>query len=72
MRHATRACELSYWQEWKYIDTLAAAWAETGDFKRAIEYEQQALELKGLEDDVRKKMEDRLALYLKRQTVREG
>jgi tetratricopeptide (TPR) repeat protein len=71
VRHATKACELTSWQEWKYIDTLAAAWAETGDFQRAIEYEQQALELKNFDEDARKRMEDRLALYRKRQPVRD-
>lgn len=71
VRHATSACELTYWREWKYIDTLAAAWAESGDFKRAIEYEQQALALKDLDENARKKLEDRLALYRKRQPVRE-
>jgi TPR repeat protein len=71
VRHATNACELTYWQEWKYIDTLAAAWAECGDFKRAIEYEQQALDLKNLDDEARKKSEDRIALYRKRQPLRD-
>ena len=71
VRHATKACELTYWQEWKYIDTLAAAWAESGDFKRAIEYEQQALELKNVDEQTRKRMENRLTLYRKRQPVRE-
>jgi hypothetical protein len=71
VRHATKACELSYWQEWKYIDTLAAAWAECADFKRAIEYEQQALQIKDLDEATRKKTEDRLALYRKRQPLRE-
>jgi len=71
VRHATKTCELTYWQEWKYIDTLAAAWAECGDFKRAIEYEQQALGLKNVDEETRKRMENRLALYRKRQPVRE-
>jgi hypothetical protein len=71
VRHATKACELTYWQEWKYIDTLAAAWAECGDFKRAVEYGQQALELKDLDEASRKKTEDRIALYRKRQPLRE-
>jgi TPR repeat protein len=71
VRHATKACELTYWQEWKYIDTLAAAWAECGDFKRAVEYEQQALEIKDIDEATRKKSEDRLALYRKRQPLRE-
>ena len=71
VRHATKACELTYWQEWKYIDTLAAAWAEMNDFQRAIEYGQQALQLKGIDEAGRKRIEDRLALYRKRQPVRE-
>ena len=71
VRTATKACELSYWQEWKYIDTLAAAWAENGDFKRAIEYVQLALQGNGVDENARKKMEDRIALYRKRQPVRE-
>jgi Sel1 repeat-containing protein len=71
IRHATKACELSYWQEWKYIDTLAAASAETNDFKRAIEYQQQAMALKGIDDATRKKMEEHLALYRKREPFRE-
>jgi len=71
VRHATQACELTYWQEWKYIDTLAAAWAENGDFKRAIEYEQQALGVKSVDEEARAKMEDRIALYRKRQSVRD-
>jgi TPR repeat protein len=71
IRQATKACELSYWQEWKYIDTLAAGWAETGDFKRAIEYEQQALGFKNLAEQDRNRLQERLVLYQKRQRVRE-
>ncbi|HEY4284729.1 MAG TPA: tetratricopeptide repeat protein [Chthoniobacterales bacterium] len=71
VRQATKACELTYWQEWAQIDTLAAAWAENGDFKRAVEYEQQARQLRGLDEQTRKKIDDRIALYLKRQPIRE-
>ncbi len=42
---ATKACELSGWSEFFTIGTLAAAEAETGQFKKAIRYEEQALEL---------------------------
>ena len=41
---ATRACDLSAWQYPDALATLAAAYAEAGDFARAVEYEQRAQE----------------------------
>ena len=40
---AKRACELSKWKHANYIDTLAAACAEAGDFGSAVRYEEQAI-----------------------------
>ena len=40
---AKRACELSKWKHANYIDTLAAACAEAGDFSSAVRYEEQAI-----------------------------
>jgi hypothetical protein len=71
IRQATNACELTYWQEWKSIDTLAAAWAEIGDFKQAIAYQQLALEANGVDQEARQKMEKRLDLYRKQRPIRE-
>jgi tetratricopeptide (TPR) repeat protein len=40
---AKKACELSKWKHAYYIDTLAAACAEVGQFDSAIHYEEQAI-----------------------------
>lgn len=41
--YARKACELTHWKVDIYIDTLAAAFAETGNFSEAVRCEQQAL-----------------------------
>ena len=63
---AKRACELTHWKQAKYIDTLAAACAEAGDFDGAVRYEQQAIDLNrsGKDESVRKKgnpIQDKIA-----------
>jgi tetratricopeptide (TPR) repeat protein len=65
IRYATTACELTKWQEAQAIDSLAAAYAEAGDFDKAIQYQKQA-------DQMEKKPDpDRLALYEKHQPFRD-
>lgn len=65
VRYATKACELTEWRGAREIETLAAAYAETGDFDKAIEVQKQA-------DQVSKRVDaDRLALYEKHQPVRD-
>ncbi len=59
---ATGACELSEWKNAGHIDTLAAAYAETGDFGKAVEWQEKATKLYTDAED-KKKGEERLKLY---------
>jgi len=42
---ATKACKLTGFKNAISLDTLAAAYAERGNFKKAIEYQNKAVEL---------------------------
>jgi len=47
VKHALRACELTDHKEPLLMQILAAAYAEQGDFKKAVEIEERAIELMG-------------------------
>jgi tetratricopeptide (TPR) repeat protein len=68
---ATKACEMRQWKDANLLDTLAAAFAETGDFDRAIKRQSEALKLFEEPGDVRTGMQKRLALYQKHHAYRE-
>ena len=68
---AKRACELSGWKEWNCIGTLAAAYAENGDYESAVKYVRQVIDSgwvggKQLENEVA-----RLKLYEQHKPIRE-
>lgn len=42
---ALRACELTQWENWPVITGLAAAYAEAGDFEKAVQFAERSLEL---------------------------
>jgi hypothetical protein len=68
---ATKACELTKWKDWQFIDTLAAAYAEAGDFKHAIQYQQRALHTGHPTDSEQKEMRARLSIYQESRPFRE-
>jgi tetratricopeptide (TPR) repeat protein len=60
---ARHACELSKWKTGSYIDTLAAAYAESGDFAQALRYEKQALAIAAYAEAEGAAARARLKLY---------
>ncbi len=70
IRMGMRACELSQWKEPSRIETLAAAYAESGDFDKAVKFQTQAINMKSEYGPVRKDVRERLALYRKHQPWR--
>jgi tetratricopeptide (TPR) repeat protein len=60
---AKRACEQSAWAEANILDTLAAAYAECGQFDEAVKWQQEAVRLAG--DKVREELRGRLELFKK-------
>jgi Flp pilus assembly protein TadD len=62
VEYAKKACELSEWKTPSWIDTLAAAYAEAGDFDSAVKWENKCLEF-NLSKYVSEKARQRLSLY---------
>lgn len=69
---AERACNLSDWKSAEYLDTLAAAYAEAGDFDRAIEWEQKAMDLAPGRATFQKGAHERLELFRAGKPYREA
>jgi tetratricopeptide (TPR) repeat protein len=67
---ARTACELSSWKNPVFIDTLAAAHAEAGDFQSAIDWEKKALGFPDFERDFGEVAHKCLELYGKGQAYR--
>ena len=60
---ATKACELSQWKDGSILDTLAAAYAESGDFKEAVKWQKEALQMGCDYKKDTEKAEKRLKLF---------
>jgi len=68
---ATKACELGQWKSPSGLDTLATAYAETGDFDAAIKYETAAIDLKPKDAEFLAAAQARLALFKDHKPYRE-
>jgi tetratricopeptide (TPR) repeat protein len=66
VRDAKAACSIMQWKDENMIDTLAAAYAEAGDFDSAVRYAAQALAVKGISAQDEKVIREHLALFQQR------
>jgi tetratricopeptide (TPR) repeat protein len=68
MEYANHACELTQWKNTECLQVLAAAYAETGDFLEAVQWQSKALEL--APQSRKPTARQRLELYLRKQPYR--
>jgi tetratricopeptide (TPR) repeat protein len=69
---ATTACEQTSWKDPYYLDTLAAAYAEAGQFDEAVRYQTRARDDPALKGYLRTPAKRRLELYKQKKPFREG
>ena len=69
VNYAEQACELTGNSQPQYISTLAAACAEVGDYKRAVELQEMALQ--AIPENLREPYRNRLQLFRKNKTLRD-
>ncbi len=71
VKAAQTACELTSWKKWWCVGTLAAAFAETGDYDQAQKLQKQAIDMTGPTPDDRRELRRRLLLYEQHKPVHE-
>jgi tetratricopeptide (TPR) repeat protein len=74
IEYATRACELTKWKNANIIDTLAATYAEAGDFDSAVKWQKEAINLLTEKEPAGRQadFEARLKLYQSDKPYREA
>ena len=68
---ATKACEVTKHKKAHILSTLAAAYAETGDFATALKWSQKAVELGVEKKEVDDQLKQELESYKKKKPWRE-
>jgi hypothetical protein len=66
---ATRLCELVKWTDADALNVLAAAYAEAGNFKKAVEWQAKAVEMAS-DEAARTRFAAQLKLYKKHKPFR--
>lgn len=67
---ATKACEMTNWKNAGHLDTLAAAYAEAGDFEKAVKWQSEAVEDVELMRREGAEMKERLELFKQKKPYR--
>lgn len=70
--YARKGARLSKWRDPSIVDTLAAAYAETGNFQQAIKWQTRALSSRKFPRDERAAGRRRLSLYRRGKAYREN
>jgi hypothetical protein len=70
VKDAKVACSIMVWKDEDMIDTLAAAYAETGDFSSAMQYAAEALTIKDIPPEDSKRIHRHLESFQQRKPIR--
>ena len=70
VQFATKACDETLWKSSPILDTLAAAYAENGQFDAAVKWQKTAIE--DVPSKLRSDYEKRLAMYEQKQPFRDS
>ncbi len=68
---ATKACEVTEYKQAHILSTLAAAYAETGNFEEAVKWSRKAVQLGVENDEVDEQLKKELESYLQKKPWRE-
>src|SRR5262249_17914889 len=71
VHYAKRACELDGWKHWGDSSDLAAAYGEGGDFDKAVDFQQKAIEAMPAKGKQFDQQNARLRLYQEHQPYRD-